>query len=169
MDGRKLPLIILAKGTSSDCEQRYRTHPRLKHLIRRRQLYVFHTHSGWSTDAFALEFLEWLVAVYLKDNEGLLVWDLHASHTTDRVRQAANEKGIGLLFIPAGQTDYWQPLDNKVFGALKAAARRQFDEMMVYKSLTEVDIMDAIEILVDCWNRLQTGLIKSSWDHINPL
>ena len=169
MDGRRLPLIILAKGTTSECEERYRTHPRLKHLIRRKQLYVFHTESGWSTEEFAVQFLDWVVDVYLKDSQGLLIWDLHASHKTDSVKQAATSKGIGLLFIPAGQTDYWQPLDNKVFGALKAAAKRKFDEMMVYRNLTEVDIMDAIEILVKCWSELQPGLIKSSWDHINSL
>ena len=85
------------------------------------------------------------------------------------MKAAAADKNIGLLFIPAGQTDYWQPLDNKVFGALKAAARRKFDELMVTKSLTEVSIMDAIEILVNCWRQLDVGLIRSSWQHINSL
>lgn len=169
MDGRKLPLIILAKGTTNVCEGRYRGDAELAKYIRRRQLYVFHTENGWSTEEFSVQFLQWLQDVYIKDNPGLLIWDLHTSHNTDRVKQAAADKGIGLLFIPAGQTDYWQPLDSKVFGALKSAARRKFDELMVSKKLTEVTILDAVRILVECWLALPTSLIEGSWSHIKSI
>jgi hypothetical protein len=51
----------------------------------------------------------------------------------------------------------------------RRAVRRKFDELMVTKSLTEVSIMDAIEIWVNYWRLLDVGLIRSSWQHISSL
>ena len=162
MSGEKLPLIILAKGTTRRCEDRFRQSPLVAKHLRRKALYIFHTESGWSTDEFAMEYLHHIKNTYLKDNSGGLLWDLHGSHRTQDVKDTAAELGIGLFFVPAGQTDHWQPLDNRVFGALKAAARASFDILMARKNLTEVSIMDAIDILVQCWENLDTEFIKNA-------
>ena len=127
---------------------------------------VFHTESGWSTEQFATEYLHYIKDTYLKEDDGCLIWDLHSSHRTASVREEASSLGIGILFIPAGQTDHWQPLDKRVFGALKAKAREEFDKMMADKELRDVSIMDAIDILVKCWKVLDVDLVKKSWSHI---
>ena len=132
-------------------------------------MYVSHTHTGWSTEEFAIQYLNHLKGTYLKDDPGLLVWDLHASHRTNNVKAAAEQLSIGMKFIPAGQTDYWQPLDNKVFGVLKAKARAMFDAQMADMNLKDVTIMNAIDILVECWQSLETELIRGAWMHINDI
>ena len=79
------------------------------------------------------------------------------------MQEWASNNSIGLTYIPAGQTDEWQPLDRRVFGSLK---RRSLE--MANRKLAEgdIDLFDAIAILVDAWNAIPEEEILQSWDHI---
>ena len=52
-----------------------------------------------------------------------LVLDVYVAHRTEAVKAGAAAHNIKLYDIPAGHTDSLQPLDIKVFAALKAKAR----------------------------------------------
>lgn len=106
----------------------------------------------------------------------ILYWDLLLTHFKDdsiprelllrNVKIRSTESSTNLSFIPAGQTGQWQPLDRRVFGALKREAEQKLDDICVDEDLAELNMMDALAILVDVWYSLDMKTIKSAWDHL---
>lgn len=95
-----------------------------------------------------------------------LIWDLHSSHRDAGVKEKAHKKHVNLSFIPAGQTGQWQPLDRRVYGAVKQEAMDRLNEICIDEDLASLDMVDALCILVDVWNELEPDDIKKSWDHL---
>ena len=60
----------------------------------------------------------------------------------------------------------WQPLDVKVFGALKAHARGLLNQRCAQRSLTSIDMIDALLILIQAWDDLDRETVRSSWANI---
>jgi hypothetical protein len=52
---------------------------------------------------------------------------MFSAHRTAVTKVAAESLRIQFVFIPLGWTDTLQPLDRRVFGALKAYARQLLD------------------------------------------
>ena len=100
------------------------------------------------------------------ENGCLLLWDVHASHRHESVKQAAQEHGICLSFIPAGQTAIWQPLDRRIFGIVKQKAKLRFQEVIIRKGLENVDMIDAIVVLIEVWRSLSEQTIRKAWSHL---
>lgn len=95
-----------------------------------------------------------------------MLWDVYAAHRAEPVKRFASDSGIGLLFIPAGQTGEWQPLDNRIFGSLKARARAEFDRQNVVVEEDNENYINwelAIMILVQCWEAIPESAIINSW------
>ena len=55
-----------------------------------------------------------------------LVLDVYSAQKTEKVINQANNMDIELLFVPAGGTLQYQPLDRKIFGEIKSRARREY-------------------------------------------
>ena len=87
-----------------------------------------------------------------------------AAHRTDAVKQRAEELGITLYFIPPGCTDLVQPLDVKVFGALKSTARKLFRERYNGVSSPKVTSRDAVQNLIRAWEGLSQNLYEDAWE-----
>ena len=51
------------------------------------------------------------------------IMDTYTAHKKESVREEARASDIELVFVSLGCTDIVQPLDMKVFGALKSYAR----------------------------------------------
>ena len=162
--GERLPLWAIAKGKTALCEAKYRQSSRLRAVLGR-QLFIDHSPTGWSTSAVIKRYLVWL-----KEQRGdrlvHVLWDLHASHRHAAVCDLAQEQEIGLSFIPAGQTDQWQPLDRRLFGSLKQRARRILAEKMIEHNLEEFDLADALRILVEAWSNITEEEVLKAWDPI---
>ena len=160
-DGEKFPLMVIAEGTTPLCEDKFRTDPKLRTYMNK-ALFIDHTPSGWSTCDFAKRYLDFL-SDRVKGRSVYLIWDLHSSHRKDSVIEHARERNIHLSFVPAGQTSYWQPLDRKVFGALKKKALKHFTKTMDGERYT---MNDAILTLVKVWNKIKPEKIRSAWGHL---
>ena len=163
MSGKKLPLTLLSKGKSPACETKYRDDQRLRKYISK-DIFINHTESGWSTAEFARRYLSFIHERF--ENGCLLLWDVHASHRHESVKQAAQEHGICLSFIPAGQTAIWQPLDRRIFGIVKQKAKLRFQEVIIRKGLENVDMIDAIVVLIEVWRSLSEQTIRKAWSHL---
>lgn len=162
-EGDKYPLWLIAKGKTCECEEKYRQDCRLRHFIRSGKLIVKHSENGWSTSEIACSYLKWLSADVVGGRHAFLMWDVHASHRSEVVRQRADNLGIGLAFIPPGQTGEWQPLDRGIFGGLKTRAQAMLDSMMIERDLREIDLIDALVILCESWEMLDTDVVKRAW------
>ncbi|KAK6225250.1 transposase [Colletotrichum tabaci] len=100
------------------------------------------TENGWTTDATAVE---WLQKVFIpqtvpqgKEEVRLLILDGHGSHTTTDFMWLCYINNIHLLFLPPHTSHVLQPLDQSVFGPLKAAYRKELGYLSHWNDSTVV-------------------------------
>ncbi len=84
-----------------------------------------YTNNGWATSTAMIDYLYYIIA---PQAPCVLVWDVHRSHTHNTVKWFALSHNIELLFIPAGMTHIYQPLDTHINGIIKS-------KLMAYHSL----------------------------------
>ena len=163
MAGRRLPLWIIAKGKTSKCEEKYRQHPKLRHFFCNGSLVVCHSPKGWATEQVAVEYMKWLKDLY-KDRKYHILWDLHSSHRSDSVKEWAANHDVALTFVPAGQTDHWQPLDRRIFGSLKQRALQRLAQKVTEGGeFAGFDIIDAVVVLLECWDHIEEDEFRGAW------
>jgi hypothetical protein len=92
----------------------------------------------------------------------ILVLDVYPSHRTDLVFAAAEANDVELLFVPAGGTGRFQPLDRRVFGELKSRARAEVGLRLWRAGGADIDYETSVHILVTCWNAIPTNNIKNA-------
>lgn len=114
--GTKLPLFMIAKGKTE--------------VVERNQLgdiaphFPHHTANGWTdTDSFVRYLMLLRQHCFPDDDYVFLVLDCYTAHRGEEVRAMAEALNIELLYIPPGMTDKCQPLDRRIFGALKQKAK----------------------------------------------
>lgn len=163
-DGGKYPIWVIAKGKTAKCEEKFRNDIRLRHFIRAGKLIVGHSEKGWATADLMKGYLKWLDREVTEERLKYLLWDLHSSHRDEAVKSCARQLNTHLSFIPAGQTAMWQPLDRRIFGHVKMVCHASFERMMLDHGLDQVDIIDAIVILLNTWSEVPASAIKESWE-----
>jgi hypothetical protein len=89
--------------------------------------------------------------------------DVYPTHRTELVKNHAANLQIELLFVPAGGTSKYQPLDARVFGELKSRARAAFLRHSSIIGLRGATYEERIDILEDCWNRISPESIMKAW------
>jgi hypothetical protein len=152
--GEKLPLTVVGKGKTPRCLQGYQLPP---------QVWSDHSPSGWTTTDVMCRYLAHLRDALFKDGPLLVILDTYAAHRAQAVRDAARLCNIDLLFIPPGCTDRLQPLDRRVFGVMKAYARRDWRIAYHETGGGKVTRAQMAEHLVAAWNRLRPEVIASAW------
>ena len=152
--GTKLPMMIIAAGKT--------------HRVEESQLgdifphWPAHSESGWTTEEVFVQYLQH-IADYFNNEEVHLLLDVYAAHRTENVKEIARALNIHLYFIPPGCTDLVQPLDVKVFGALKAKARALF--RMRYEGINSprVTSKDAVQNLIRAWEGISHEVSEEAW------
>ena len=91
-----------------------------------------------------------------------LLFDLHLSHSSTEILNLAAELNITLHYIPAGQTDNYQPLDRGIFGPLKATARHLIRNRLSENSEIKIDKKDSVSDLIFSWEHLNNDIILNS-------
>ena len=153
-DGNKGPLWIITKG---------KTDRSLKKLGNDPSLIYRCTESGWMTSKVFLEYLEWLHNEFQGEPIALIL-DVYPSHKSDEVKQKAKELNIELLYVPAGGTAMYQPLDRRIFGELKSRARFEMLKLQRLQGPTDTPYKHALEVLLKCWNEISSENIIKSWN-----
>ena len=152
--GTKLPLLIISEGKTVKCEQ--------SQLGDTAYHWKTHTESGWqTTESFELYLMH--LRELMGDVRLHLLLDLHASHRTEQVKTLAKSLDISLHFIPAGMTDLLQPCDRRIFGSLKATARKLWRERGETHQKSRGK-REAVEDLICAWEKLSTVTIEEAWE-----
>ena len=112
----KFPLVIIAKGETKACEQKYKSSDS-------EEDYIIHSDSGWNDSYTMDQYLNWL-ADRMDHREFALILDKYPSHIDESISISAKYLGIHLIYVPAGATGLLQPLDRRVFGVLKASNKK---------------------------------------------
>jgi hypothetical protein len=153
-DGTKLPFWILTKGKTERSHAKFGAVP---------GVIIEHTPNGWTNEAMMIKYLEWL-SVNCGGEPLMLVLDVSAAHRTTKVKARAAELNIELLFVPAGGTSLYQPLDRRVFGELKSRARHGFFQLAGRTGVHGATPEQAIIILVNAWNAISPENIRQAWE-----
>lgn len=153
--GTKLPMMMIAKGTTHRCEE-----TQLGDIYPH---FAYHTESGWmNADAF-LTYLKFLRQQFIDDQKVYLVLDTYGSHRTQSAREMAEALNISLIFVPPGMTDRCQPLDLRVFGALKSIAKAAIYRKLADNPGCRIGMLDAVRILISSWEHLSLDAVNSAW------
>jgi hypothetical protein len=94
----------------------------------RQGVIIHHMPSGWIHEQMMVQFLEWCSG-RANQHPSLSVLDRDPPHRTSSLQEHARELWIELLFISAGGTSKFEPLDHRAFGELKSRARRAFERL----------------------------------------
>lgn len=106
-----IPLGIVAKGVSQQCERKFSIH-------KNDNEFISHSKSGWTTTEVIIKYLKWLKKKMNNQNFALVL-DVYKSHINEKVKEEAKKLGIQLIFVPASGTAEYQPLDISIFGIAK--------------------------------------------------
>ena len=123
---------------------------------------VFHS-AGGNTDDDAMAFYLQKLHKWMHCQPCALVLDRYASHTSEATKETANALKIELIFIPTSATERFQPLDKRVFGALKSAAAAIFDDK-AFEEQEGYTKPAAADLFLTVWKRLSTQAILAAWD-----
>ena len=165
-DGSKLPLWVIASGCTDRSHDKFMRDFRLNQAVRFGKLVITHSERGWTNTEVAKAYLSWL---HTRNNGShkYLIWDVFAAHRSEEVRKYATEKRIHLAFVPSGQTDDWQPLDYRIFGAIKERAKERFDGAAVAAMLKgekfDPTLNDALATLLDIWKGVPQDEVLGAW------
>ena len=152
-DGKKLPLWVLAKGKTERCLEKLGNHP---------EVVMRYSENVWTTESVMIDYLRWLHQ-QLDERPACLILDVYPSHRTAAVQELANELDIELLYVPAGGTSLYQPLDRRIFGELKSRARRKFSIMNSLYGPPDSFYEAGISVLIQCWNQIDSNNILKAW------
>lgn len=153
--GTKLPMMLIAAGKTDYVES--------SQLGDIGHHWSCHSESGWSTEETFVQYIQH-IGEYFNNQEVHLLLDVYTAHRTDTVKETAHSYNIHLHFIPPGCTDLVQPLDVKVFGALKSKARALFRERYNGVMCPRVTSRDAVQNLIKAWEGISTYIIEEAWE-----
>ena len=165
--GKKLPPWVILKGKTEKTMARYAADPRLRRYIDNKRLYLTYSPKGWSTTDVMKEYLSWF-SEQMDEEWSVLIGDLYSVHRSAEIKEWAYQHHINLVFIPAGQTSVWQPLDRRIFGALMSKAQKKLNTLCALKQLDTLNMTDAVWILLQSWTEVSKTLVKKSWQMIMP-
>jgi hypothetical protein len=152
-ESQKLPLILIAKGRTRPCHKQFDHHPH-------HQFEIWHSPSGWPTEPFPLDYLDWL-QTQMPPEPLCLLLDQFGTNTTGLVTTKAEALGIEMIWIPKGATGRYQPLDRRTFGARKAKGkanwRPQFAEHYGMGCTRE----RAAELRLQSWDELSDSRVAA--------
>ena len=160
-NGEKLPPLFLAKGTTNKCHQQFDG-------IKSKEKYeIYHSPSG-KTDEEVMCFYLNKLHQWMREKQCALVLDRFAAHICDSTLEEARKLDIRLVFVPTSATEYYQPLDRRVFGALKSAASSSYADFAFAEQKAYTN-NEAADLFLRQWYRLSHHLIRSAWRVIDSI
>lgn len=152
-DGKKMPMTIISKYRPSvfspGCDDY--------------DSYIEQNTNGWMDETYMLRWLK-LFSDWMNNEKCALILDVFPAHRTQAVKDLAKELNIELLFVPAGATDRFQPLDRHIYGGLKSRIRSKFTAASRNRRQNfQYNFSNAAKILLSSWNELLEVVVISAF------
>jgi hypothetical protein len=159
-EGRKFPLILVAKGKTARCHGQLGQHDQFEREI-------WHSPSGWCTVPLIQQYLRWLRA-RIPGEPICLIMDQFTVHITNRVTETAEKLGIEIIWVPKGATSKYQPRDRCAFGALKSKGRGKRKFIFSQECGKQCNKEIAAELLLQSLAELSDSAVETGWDFNEP-
>jgi hypothetical protein len=152
----KLPLFFIAKGRTCRCHKQFGKHQDYEYD-------VGHSPSGWATQPVFLMLLS-DVLYYRPGPRIKLVMDQFPVHMTDETKSTADRLRIDIIFVPAGGTSRYQPLDRLVFGALKKISAASWSRLFTSDKLPKQNKIFESQLALESWAQISESVLIPAWD-----
>jgi hypothetical protein len=152
---QKLPIVIIAKGKSADCMNKFLPEER-------RDFRICYTQKGWTTADFMIQYLNFLKFQF-PEKKLFLLMDQYPAHFHPSVKRQAETNNITLIPIPKGGTSKFQPLDRSIFGSLNTRGAHRWASKFLNRAKA-VTKAEAVELLLECWDMITPEEIVKAWD-----
>jgi hypothetical protein len=165
-NGNKLPLMVLGKGKSMVCTDKYKVEDNA--FIK-----TFYTESGWMREEAMLQYLYQVIIPAANGEPSALMLDCHSSHITQAVYDLATSHHVEMIIVPACMTSILSPLDVGINAVLKATYSKNWRQMRLYSDvLTTADNWEQAMIQAEkSFNLVSKKCILSSFKksvHLPP-
>jgi hypothetical protein len=151
--GDKLPFWIITKSKTD------RSHAKFGQPA---DIMIRHSPNGWTTEIQMIEYIECLSA-QCHGERLMLIRDVYKAHPTVAFQGKAQELGIELLFVPAGGTSRFQPLNHRLFGELKSHAGAAFQRFTRETGMQGVSPEETLAVLVESWEAVSADNVRKAW------
>jgi hypothetical protein len=152
--GQKLPLTIIGKGKIPRC---------LTALDLPPDVWATTSESGWTTRDVICHYFKLLRNKLFPDGHLVLLFDTYSAHRASLAREAVEQCGIELMFIPPGCTDRLQPLDLRIFGVLKSYARQLWRTQYHSSHGGKTSRTQMAKNLIDARDGISPDIFESAW------
>jgi hypothetical protein len=90
--------------------------------------------------------------------------DQFGAHKTDQVLSTTAELTIEIILIPEGATGIYQPLDRRVFGALKSNGRAKRMRFYAENYRRPCKRGTVASLLLESWDELSDSVMTAAWE-----
>lgn len=159
-DGRVLNPTVIAKGTTTRCETKFRS-----------QLpnsFIQHTASGLTTGESFIEYLQHVILPYTDNQPSVLIVDAYKVHFTKGVKLWCESHHVMLLVVPDRSTSVLQPLDVTVFGLAKLKIYQDVAKYMFSVDRSEKSRWEATAACVNALNDVTVAAVRHGWKETFP-
>ncbi|EAY19290.1 DDE superfamily endonuclease containing protein [Trichomonas vaginalis G3] len=165
---QRLPLMILLKD-SEECKTFAEKFP---------NIYFVESNKGWTTETGMIKYIKFIVDFYKKnyfshnqayfrekENQHIdLIVDKYLSHIGgQKLKQCLVKNNVSIYFVPSDATGRCQPLDVRVFGALKGSASKLYWQEFIFNRNFQLNRTNSIRILEKAWDQLDKKTIADGW------
>jgi hypothetical protein len=152
----KLPLFIIAQGTTERCHNQLGIHPGFNY-------HVEHSKTGWMVQELVFSYFRFLRR-QIPNGIIYLVFDQYPTHISQPAKALAERLNIQIIPIPKGATSQYQQLDRSVFGVMKNYAREKWDDLASRRLLPKQDKVFATALALEAWEKINQETIERGWD-----
>lgn len=159
--------LFYSESLTDHSESGWTTQPTWNH-------YLYNLRFNWCTPFEGIDF-------YAKENRVYLLCDSFPVHFSKESLDLAKELNIQLVKIPEGTTDIFQPLDCRIFGALKNHSRTFMNTKIITELFAKYDLeqamfiapvkpqecaskQEAVVVLEKAYNDLSVHHITQAWN-----
>jgi hypothetical protein len=155
-DDIKVPSILVTKSKTTRCHKQFGRCRAYPHEI-------WHNPNGRCTEVSMVQYLHWLRTQIMTSEICLLLGQFNAQDTPT-VHDEAGKLNIHVVFIPKGGTGKYQPLDRRVFGALKFKGGTKWARYYGANPGRMCTREIAADLLLTPWDELDNSYIVAGWD-----
>lgn len=119
---------------------------------------------SYMTSNCMLEYLQFIRDQFSTDTVIHLIIDSYSSHTSQKVRNKAEELNIRLYFIPSGMTDILQPLDLSIFAPLKSITNKKIKNLLFGNQNRIIGMKNVVRFIQEAYESLSIDNLISAWE-----
>ena len=155
---QKFPLVIVAKGKTSRCTEKFKEN----NCDCDQTMYMF-SENGWTTVEVMKQYLNWL-SKEMGNEPFALIIDCFKAHIDQTVKDLATKLQITLTIVPACGTGLYQPSTAKWIVKAKLRAEERVYGIVRDEGQIQDRYRLVLNALKNAWEAISPEALMSAWE-----